>query len=225
MKILLVEDDEFQAEVVAEFLCDHLHTVDVATDGEMAWEQLQLFEYDLILLDVMMPKLNGIGLCQRLRSHKNQIPILMVTACDTRTDKISGLDAGADDYMVKPLDLEELLARIRALLRRSGSLSPTILEWGKLHLDPATYEVSYSGEIVPLTPKEYSILDLLLRNGRRVLSRGVIIERLWSCEESPEEDTVKTHIKSLRKKLRTAGAPNDFIETVHGLGYRLKPVV
>ncbi len=222
MRILLVEDDEFLAEVVAEFLTDHLHTVDIVRDGETAWEQISSFEYDLILLDVMLPKLNGIQLCQRLRSHRNFVPILMVTARDTSTDKITGLDAGADDYMVKPLDLEELLARIRALMRRGGALSPPILEWGELHVDPAIYEVSYKGQTLHLTPKEYSILELLIRNGRRILSRSAIIEHLWSLENPPEEGTVKAHIRSLRKKLSAVGAPKDLIETSHGMGYRLK---
>lgn len=222
MKILLVEDDEFLAEAVAEFLTDHLHTVDVVTDGETAWEQINIFEYDLVLLDVMLPKLDGIHLCKRLRSNRIAVPVLMVTARDMSSDKITGLDAGADDYMVKPLDLEELLARIRALMRRQGALSPPKLEWGELHLDPATYEVSYKEQILQLTPKEYNLLELFLRNGRRVLSRSIIIERIWSYEEPPAEDTIKTHIKSLRKKLSAAGAPKDFIETVHGLGYRLK---
>jgi DNA-binding response OmpR family regulator len=225
MKILLVEDDELLAGVVAEFLMDHLHVVDVVSDGESAWHQVKTLEYDLILLDVMLPKLDGITLCQRLRSHGYSVPILMVTARDTSTDKVIGLDAGADDYMVKPLDFPELLARIRALLRRGSSSSSPVLEWGDLHLDPATYEVSYDGSSLRLTPKEYSLLELFLRNGRRILSRSTIIERVWSMDEPPDEGTVKTHIKSLRKKLKVVGAPNDLIETVHGVGYRLKQVI
>ncbi|HBB32498.1 MAG TPA: DNA-binding response regulator [Cyanobacteria bacterium UBA8803] len=225
MRILVVEDDPATAEVVAEFLTDHLYTVDVVTDGEAAWEQAKMLEYDLILLDVMLPKLDGIKLCQRLRSHRNSIPILMVTARDTSTDKINGLDAGADDYMVKPLDLEELLARIRALLRRGGALSPPILEWGELHLDPATYEVTYSEQKLHLTPKEYTLMELLIRNGRRVLSRTAIVDHLWSFEGSPDEGTIRSHIGSLRKKLSSVGAPKDLIETAHGLGYRLKEPV
>lgn len=222
MKVLLVEDDELLAGVVAEFLTDHLHVVEVVTDGESAWNQISALEYDLILLDVMLPKLDGIRLCQRLRSHGYSVPVLMVTARDTSTDKVLGLDAGADDYMVKPLDFPELLARIRALLRRGSSVSSPILEWGDLHLDPATYEVSYHDNTLRLTPKEYKLLELLLRNGRRILSRNTIIERLWSFEKPPEEGTVKTHIKSLRKKLKVVGAPTNLIETVHGIGYRLK---
>lgn len=225
MKVLLVEDDELLAGVVAEFLTDHLHVVEVVTDGESAWNQISALEYDLILLDVMLPKLDGIRLCQRLRSHGYSVPVLMVTARDTSTDKVLGLDAGADDYMVKPLDFPELLARIRALLRRGSSVSSPILEWGDLHLDPATYEVSYHENTLRLTPKEYKLLELLLRNGRRILSRNIIIERLWSFEKPPEEGTVKTHIKSLRKKLKVVGAPTNLIETVHGIGYRLKELI
>ncbi|HEY9601043.1 MAG TPA: response regulator transcription factor [Allocoleopsis sp.] len=225
MRILLVEDDRILAEVVEEFLSDRRHTVDIVSDGEVAWEQIQTLNYDLILLDLMLPKLDGIQLCQRLRAHRNSIPILMITARDTSTDKIAGLDAGADDYMVKPLDLEELLARIRALLRRGGALSPPILEWGELQLDPATYEVSYKGQVLHLTAKEYSILELLIRNGRRILSRGTIIDHLWPLGNPPDEGTVKAHIGSLRKKLNAAGAPKNFIETAHGMGYRLMQLV
>lgn len=222
MKILLVEDDAYLAEALSEAIADQLYVVEIASDGEMAWEQIKAIEYDLILLDFMLPKLNGIQLCQRLRSHSYSVPILMITARDTSTDKVLGLDAGADDYMVKPIDLQELLARIRALLRRGSVSSPPILEWGALQLDPALYEVSYQNQLLRLTPKEYSLLELLLRNGRRILSRSMIIEHLWSLENPPEEDTVKAHIKSLRQKFRAVGAPDDLIETVHGLGYRLK---
>ncbi len=222
MRVLLVEDDAYLADSLAEALTDQRYVVDWAKDGETAWQQITTLEYDLILLDVMLPKLDGISLCQRLRSYGYSVPILMVTARDMSIEKVIGLDAGADDYLVKPFDLPELLARIRALLRRrSSSLSP-ILEWEKLHLDPATYEVSYNGQLLRLTPKEYSILELLLRNGRRILSRSSIIEHIWSFENPPEEDTVKAHIKSLRQKLRAVDAPDQLLETVHGVGYRLK---
>lgn len=224
MRILLVEDDASLAEALAEAIADQRYVVDIVTDGEAAWDQIKTLDYDLVLLDVMLPKLDGISLCQRLRSNSYQMPILMVTARDTSTDKVIGLDAGADDYMVKPVDLPELLARIRALLRRGGASLPPVLEWGDLQLDPATYEVSYKGQVLRLTSKEYSLLELLLRNERRILSRSVIIENIWSFENPPEEETVKAHIKSLRKKLRAVNAPDDLIETVHGIGYRLKPL-
>ena len=222
MRILLVEDDVRLAEALAEALTDQLYVVDVVKDGESGWSQAKAIAYDLILLDITLPKLDGFSLCQRLRTHGYHLPILMLTARDTSSDKVNGLDAGADDYVVKPFDLQELLARIRALLRRGSSPSAPTLVWGGLHLNPSTYEVSYQNQPLQLTPKEFSLLELFLRNGRRVLSRSAIIDSLWSSENPPEEDTVKAHIKSLRQKLRTVAAPEDVIETVHGLGYRLK---
>jgi DNA-binding response OmpR family regulator len=223
MRILLVEDDIRLAETLAEALTDQLYTVDIAIDGESAWEYTKVLDldYDLLLLDVMLPGLDGISLCQQLRSQGYQMPILMITARDTVSDKITGLDAGADDYIVKPVDLGELFARIRALLRRSSTSLPPILKWGSLQLDPSTYEVSYANNSLHLTPREYSLLELLLRNGRRVLSRRAIIGHIWPLEAPPEEDTVKVHIRSLRQKLKAAGAPEDFIETLHSMGYRL----
>ncbi|AFZ00582.1 response regulator transcription factor [Calothrix sp. PCC 6303] len=222
MRILLIEDDVRLAETLAEALTDQRYIVDVVMDGEGGWNQAKILDYDLLLLDVMLPELDGISLCHRLRSHGYTMPVLMLTARDTVTDKITGLDAGADDYVVKPVDLQELFARIRALLRRGNVSSPPILEWENLRLNPSTYEVSYGQIMLHLTPKEYGILELLLRNGRRVLSRSVIIEHVWSLESPPEEHAVKVHLRSLRQKLKAAGACEDLIETVHGIGYRLK---
>ena len=222
MRILLVEDDIRLAETLAEALSDQLYVVDIAADGEVAWDCTKAINYDLLLLDVMLPEIDGITLCHRVRSHGHQMPILMITACDTISNKISGLDAGADDYIIKPVDLGELFARIRALLRRGNTNSTPILKWGDLQLNPSTYEVSYKNNFLHLTPKEYSLLELLLRNGRRVISRSVIIENLWTSETSPDEHTIKVHLRSVRQKLKAVGAPEDFIETMHGLGYRLK---
>jgi DNA-binding response OmpR family regulator len=223
MRILLVEDDLRLAETLAEALTDQLYTVDIAIDGESAWEYAKALDsnYDLLLLDVMLPGIDGFSLCQQLRSRGYQMPILMITARDMVSDKIAGLDAGADDYIVKPVDLGELFARIRALLRRGSTSLPPILTWGSLHLDPSTYEVSYAEKLLHLTPREYNLLELLLRNGRRVLSRRAIIGHIWPLEAPPEEDTVKVHIRSLRQKLKAVGAPENLIETVHGMGYRL----
>lgn len=221
MRILLVEDNENLAKAVATALLDQRYIVDIVRDGEPAWQQVNMLAYDLILMDIMLPRLDGVNLCRRLRSHGYTTPILMLTGRDTTTDKVASLDAGADDYLVKPVDLQELLARIRALLRRGSSLSSPVLEWGDLHLDPSTYEVTYQNKPLHLTPKEYSLLELFLRNGRRVLSRSVIIEHLWSLDDPPEEDTVKAHVKSLRHKLKAVGAPSDIIETVRSVGYRL----
>lgn len=222
MKLLLVEDDDRIATSLAEALSDQHYVVDVAIDGEEGWDMIEAFPYDLILLDVMLPKLDGMSLCHRLRQQGYATPVLMLTARDTSTDKVLGLDAGADDYVVKPFDLKELLARIRALLRRGNAAAPPILIWGELQLDPATCEVNYAGRSLSLTPKEYSLLEFLLRNSSRVLSKSVILNHLWSSEDTPGEETVKVHLRGLRQKLKAAGAADDFIETVYGLGYRLK---
>ena len=222
MRILLVEDDERIAQALAETLIDRNYIVDIATDGEAGWDFVQAFAYDLILLDVMLPKLDGIGLCHRLRRASYQMPVLMLTARDTSNDKVMGLDAGADDYVVKPFDLPELAARIRALLRRGNSSTPPILEWENLCLDPSTCHVTYSGQALHLTPKEYGLLELFLRNSSRILSRSSILEHLWSYDDPPGEETIKVHLKDLRKKLKAAGAPADLIQTIYGLGYRLK---
>ena len=222
MKILLVEDDERIAQALAATLKERQYVVDLASDGEVGWDCIEAFDYDLILLDIMLPKLDGVSLCQRLRRAGKLTPVLMLTAKDTSEDKVMGLDAGADDYVVKPFDLEELAARIRALLRRGNSTMPPVLEWERLCLDPSTYEVTYAGEQLHLTPKEYGLLELLLRSSPRVLSRSIILDRLWSFADPPTEEAVKVHIKDLRKKLRAVGAPPDLIQTVYGLGYRLK---
>ncbi|NEZ55983.1 response regulator transcription factor [Adonisia turfae] len=223
MRILLVEDDLQLGEGLNEALTDEGYVVDWVTDGEMGWIQATDLTYDLMVLDVMLPKINGIHLCRRLRETGRRLPILMLTARDTNTDKVAGLDAGADDYVVKPFDLLELLARLRALLRR-GTLNDTgtMLVWGQAQLDSVTHEVFYDGAPLQLTPKEFSLLELFLRSGRRVLSRSVLIDQCWATNALPDEETVKSHLKSLRQKLKKAGAPADFIETVHGVGYRLK---
>lgn len=222
MKILLVEDDNRIADALAEALSDQYYTVDIALDGQAGWEFVQVFPYDLIVLDVMLPKLDGINLCQQLRKKGYSMPILMLTAKDSNTDKVMGLDAGADDYVVKPFDLRELMARIRALLRRGNAILPPLLEWENLRLDPSNCEVTYKEKLLHLTPKEYRILELFLRNSHRVFNRSEIIEHVWSFDELPGEETVKVHIRSLRQKLKLVGATADVIETVYGLGYRLK---
>jgi DNA-binding response OmpR family regulator len=221
MRILIVEDDVQIADMLTEALTSRHYVVDTALDGEAAWNCIKTLDYNLIVLDITLPKLDGIRLCRQLRDRGLTLPILMLTARDTVTDKITGLDAGADDYVVKPFDLQELMARVRALLRRGGSTSISKLVWGDLSLNPSTYEVSYRETPLHLTPKEFALLELLISNGRRVMSRPGIIERLWTLDDPPTEDAVKSHIRMLRQKLKAAGAPDDLIETVHGLGYRL----
>jgi DNA-binding response OmpR family regulator len=222
MRILLVEDDERIAEALAEDLTDEHYVVEVVYDGEMGWECIDSFDYDLILLDLMLPKMDGITLCRKLRAAGNTTPVLMLTARDTVSDRVVGLDAGADDYLVKPFHLQELSARIRALLRRGETMLPPVLEWQGIQLDPNLCEVTYGGKDIALSPKEYSLLELFMRNERRVFSRAQIIDQLWSFDSTPGEATVKAHIRGLRQKLKAAGAPPDLIETVYGLGYRLK---
>ncbi|MBD0387088.1 MAG: response regulator transcription factor, partial [Nostoc sp. C3-bin3] len=223
MRILLVEDDDLLAQAVARYLTKQNYVVDIAADGEAGWELVNVCNYDLILLDIVLPKLDGISLCRQLRQSGYQMLILLLTAKETKTDKVIGLDAGADDYVVKPFDFQELSARIRALLRRGNTSLPPVLEWGALRLDPSTCEVTYAEISLNLTAKEFSLLDLFLRNSQRIFSRSAIVDQLWSAEKDPpEENTIKSHIKSLRQKLKAAGANYDFIETVYGMGYRLK---
>jgi diguanylate cyclase (GGDEF)-like protein len=223
MKILLVEDDALIAEPLTRALLAQHYVVDVATDGHAAWELMESFTYDLILLDVGLPKLDGISLCRQLRSQGNQTPILLLTAQNASTNKVLGLDAGADDYVAKPFNLQELLARIRALLRRGNTTLPPLLEWQNLQLDPSLCEVTCNRQLVRLTPKEYSLLELLLRNPHRIFSSSALIDHIWSFEEPPTEDTIRSHVKGLRQKLKASGAIEDPIETIYGIGYRLRP--
>ncbi|MEA5575685.1 response regulator [Anabaena sp. UHCC 0451] len=224
MKILVIEDDELNAYALTAVLTDQNYAVEVATDGDAAWDLVETYDYDLILLDVILPKLDGISLCKKIRSSGRQVPILLLTGCDSSHDKAIGLDAGADDYVVKPFEQEELVARVRALLRRGSITSQPILEWGNLRLDPSSCEVTYHQKLLSLTPKEYSLLELLMRNNRRVFSCGMILEHLWSYEDTPGEEAVRTHIKGVRMKLKSVGASHDLVETVYGIGYRLKPL-
>lgn len=222
MKILLVEDDERIAIPLADALREQNYAVDAAEDGELGWDYLEAYPYDLVLLDVMLPRLSGIQLCQRLRQRGLQTPVLMLTARDTSTDKVLGLDAGADDYVVKPFDVPELLARIRALMRRGNVSLPPILQWHQVSLNPTACQADCQGQPLPLTPKEYQLLELLMRYPQRTFSREEILEHLWPAEEAPGPETVKVHVRGLRQKLSQSGIDPDFVETVYGLGYRLK---
>jgi DNA-binding response OmpR family regulator len=222
MKILIVEDDEDIIVPLKEDLSEQNYVLEVATDGQSAWDLIEIFPYDLILLDVTLPKINGIDLCKRIRSSGRSTPLLMLTARDTILDRVQGLDAGADDYLVKPYAIAELSARIRALLRRGEAHLPTILVWGDLSLDPSTCEVCHRHHRLSLSPTEYRLLEFFLRNPKRVFSRSQILDHLWSSQQFPDESTIKAHIRSLRQKLIAAEAPSDMIETIYGLGYRLK---
>jgi two-component system, OmpR family, response regulator QseB len=221
MKILLVEDDARIAKPLVEDLRHQNHVVDWASDGIHGWDRTQATVYDLILLDIMLPRLNGIELCKRLRANGVKALVLMLTARDATTDKVVGLDAGADDYLVKPFELEELAARIRALSRRNIDTRPVILTHGQLQLDPALCQVTYADQVLALTPREYLLLECFLAHPMQVFTRSGLLEKLWELDQMAGENTIKTHITNLRHKLKEAGGREDLIETVYGLGYRL----
>lgn len=221
MTILLVEDDQFTRLALVDRLAADRYVVNLAADGETGLQLAQEFDYDLVMLDVMLPKLDGISVCQRLRAQGYQSPILLLTAKDSSSDRVLGLDAGADDYVVKPFDFPELMARIRALLRRGKGVPSSVITWENLRFDAVNSEVTCNGKPLHLTPKEYCILELFLLNPKRIFNRPAILDRLWDFAESPGEETVSSHIYSLRQKLKAAGSA-DLIETVHGLGYRLR---
>lgn len=224
MKILLVEDDEWISESLVEALNDQRYAVDTALNGEAAWNLIQTFPYDLVILDWMLPKLDGITVCRNLRQAGYTLPVLMLTAKDTALNKVQGLDIGADDYLVKPFNLNELFARIRALLRRGGAVVPAVLVWGDLQFNPATCQAEYASRPLSLTPKEYSLLEFLLRNAGVVVTTDEILNHLWPSADPPGRETIKVHLRGLRLKLKAVGAADDVIETVYGLGYRLKSV-
>jgi DNA-binding response OmpR family regulator len=224
MRILVVEDDSNIAQLIESILEDNNYVVDLAIDGEGGLDLSAVYEYDAILLDISLPKKDGVSVCQEIRAKGNTVPILLLTGLDSPADRARGLDAGADDYLGKPFDPDELLARIRAILRRSHAPSLPVLTWGNLQLDPVSATVTFADQLVPVTPKEYALLELFLHNSKRVFSCSAILDRLWSYDVTPGEEAIRTHIKGLRQKLKQVGAAPDVIETVYGIGYRLKPV-
>ncbi len=225
MKILLVEDDTFMSAALAKMLAANHYTIALAADGQTGLEQAIAVEYDLILLDLQIPKLDGINLCRQLRAQGYHKPILLLTAKDSNADIVAGLDAGADDYVIKPYAPEALLARIRALLRRSGESAspPSTLTWGELCLDLTSGKVTLGEQVIPLTATEYNLLELFLHNPNRIFSRSAILDQLWGFDDAPSERAIVTHVKDIRKKLKAGGLTEDILETIYGMGYRLKP--
>ncbi len=221
MKILLVDDDNALAEVLIQQLTGQNYIVDRVADGEMGWSYASTFNYDLMILDWVLPHLDGLQLCQRLRSGGYGVPILLLSSKNQQVDKIQGLEAGADDYLVKPFDIKELLARIQVLIRRTSAEPQPVLGWGDLCLDPISCNVTYQGYPVTLTAKEYALLEFFLRHSHQVFSTSTLLDQIWSSDEFPSEATVRSHIRGLRQKLKAAGVSADVIETVRGLGYRL----
>lgn len=231
MKILLVEDDPLLSKVLTNVLEANRYVIDVAIDGQAGLDLATVVEYELILLDVQIPKLDGISLCQKLRSQGYYKPILLLTANDSDAEVVAGFDAGADDYLSKPCAPEVLLAKIRTLLRRSQALSPgnaakdssATLIWGNLCLDMDSGRVTFGEQVISLTATEYNLLELFLRNPDRIFSRSAILDRLWKFDDAPTDRAIVTHIKDVRKKLKAGGLTEDLIETIYGMGYRLKP--
>lgn len=225
MRILVIEDEAYVAQSLRLLLSQQGYGVDTALDGAQALDLLEAFEYDLLIVDLLLPDTDGVSLCQRLRGQGCLVPLLLLlTGEDSVEQKAFALNAGVDDYVVKSVDSRELLARIQVLLRRGLVLPETLLSWSDLRLNPGSRQVTYGDQEIGLTPKEYALLEMLLRHSNRTFSAKRLLDRVWAAEDYPGEETVRTHIKGLRQKLRQAGAPADFIETIHRVGYRLNPV-
>ncbi len=221
MRILIVEDDPRIHQSLAKDLRRQHHAVDVVEDGLTGLEFARTDVHDVILLDILLPGLDGLELCRRLRADKSKALILMITARDSVSDKVAALDAGADDYLVKPFDLAELSARIRAVSRRQGPLQVPLLEHGSLRLDPTRRLVTYNGTPVPLTATEYTILETLMRSPLQVFSRRMLRDKVTTFTDESVPDSIKTHITNIRQKFRVVGGIHDPIENVYGMGYRL----
>lgn len=217
MRVLLIEDDPDLGEGIRTSLREEGYTLDWLKDGESAVHALREEGFDLVVLDLGLPRLDGIQVLRQSRANGLTTPVLVLTARDDTEDRVAGLDAGADDYLVKPFDIKELKARLRALLRRRNGPSQIQLEGGGIALDPATRRVSFEGQPVNLTPREYQLLHELLAHPGKIFSRDRLMGLLYGWDEGVESNTLEVHIYNLRKKLRT-----DLIRTVRGIGYRLE---
>jgi DNA-binding response OmpR family regulator len=220
MRILLVEDEKKIANFIAKGLREEQYAVDVAYSGEGALTDIAVYDYDLIITDIMMPGMNGFELIKKLRSSQNKTPILILTAKDKVDDKIFGLDSGADDYLTKPFAFAELLARIRALQRRPNTLLEK-LEIADLVLEPSTHNVKRGTKKINLTPKEFSLLEFMLRNKGRVVTRTTLIEHVWDMHFDSDTNLVDVFISYLRKKIEPKGT-SQLIHSVRGVGYILE---
>lgn len=220
MVILLVEDDPAQLEPLHTALSQAGHIVDAIIDGETAQWLISQKDYDLLILDWMLPKVSGVSLCRQYRQTGKTAPVLMLTAKDTTVDKVNGLDAGADDYLVKPVDVIELLARVRALGRRSPLWQGDILTTADLKLHLTTLNLERERVTIQLSVREFQLMEYLMRHPRQVLSRDQIERALWEWGTEPESNAVTTLVRRLRQRLQAVGA-KDWLETVYGMGYRL----
>jgi two-component system, OmpR family, response regulator MprA len=222
MRVLVVDDERAVRDSLRRALELEGYDVELAADGEEALERLaQNGEPDAVVLDILMPRMDGLEVCRRLRREGHRLPVLMLTARDEVENRVAGLDAGADDYVTKPFALEELLARLRALLRRTTSGSGEVLRFGDLELDPKTREVRRAGEPIDLTRTEFSLLELFLLNPRQVLTRSVIFERVWGYDFGFSSNSLDVYIGYLRRKTEAGDRPR-LIQTVRGVGYALR---
>jgi two-component system phosphate regulon response regulator PhoB len=221
-RLLVVEDDDTIRETVSEAMALEGFAVSTAADGQQAWQMLCDAPFDLVVLDLMLPGLNGLDLCRRLRGTRQPPLILVISARDSETDRVLGLEVGADDYLVKPFGLRELVARCRALLRRqrSGAASPTELRHESLSLYPGECRVTRDGLELKLSPKEYRLLELFMQNPRRVWSRDQLIEQVWGIDYIGDSKTVDVHIRWLREKIEDDPSRPSHLVTVRGFGYR-----
>ena len=220
MRILLVEDERRLANIIKKGLTEEGFAVDMAYDGEEGQYLVESESYDLVILDVMLPKVDGITICKELRSKNIKIPIIMLTAKSTIEDKIAGLDSGADDYITKPFSFLELRSRIHALIRRSKQEPSPILSVADLVLDPIKHKVTRSGRKIVLTPKEFSVLEILLHHKDEVVTRTMIIEHVWDYNFDSMSNVVDVFIASLRRKV-DKGSKIKLIHTLHGIGYKI----
>jgi DNA-binding response OmpR family regulator len=220
-KILVVEDEEQIASFLRRGLAYEGYEVEVAPDGAVALSKARETRMDLVVLDLMLPGMDGLEVCRRLRTTNSSLPILVLTARDSVSDRVQGLDAGADDYMVKPFALAELLARVRALLRRAGPGEPELLQFGDLKLDTGTRQVYRSEKLIELTSKEFDLLELFLRHPRKVLTRETIYDRVWGYDFGGESNIIEVYIRYLRQKLETDNHSR-LLFTVRGVGYVLR---
>ena len=222
MKILVVDDERAVRESLRRALELEGYEIELAEDGREALERLEAeSQPDVLVLDVLMPGVDGLEVCRRLRRAGSRLPVLMLTARDAVENRVAGLDAGADDYLTKPFALEELLARIRALLRRSGDGAGEVLRFADLELHPGTREVRRGGELIELTRTEFSLLELFLRNPRQVLTRSIIFERVWGYDFGYGSNSLDVYVGYLRRKTEAGGRPR-LIHTVRGVGYALR---
>lgn len=216
MRLLLVEDDLMLGEALQDALMPHSYVVDWVKDGESALKSLRREHFEIIILDIGLPGMDGFEVLKKLRSENFEVPVLMLTARDSLTDKVTGLDAGADDYLLKPFDLDELLARLRALSRRAAGRAIPFINYGKLCINPENHSVSYDNQPIVLARREYMVLIKLLENTGRVLSREQLEQSLYGWLDDVDSNALEVHIHHIRKKI-----PMDLIRTVRGVGYTI----